>query len=166
MQICVEQLTEEAFLRFGCVLGEPQAAEPTIVDEVSHVWVGISELMGIGRARGRQVTYLKIHGRPQKYDAIEKHETSAEVFIPLEGKSILLVVPAEAIDRVGKPDMTQAKAFLMDGSRGVLLRRGTWHAVPYSLTDVVTYLVLVDDQIIPKQDIIKTPIEPVEFILG
>jgi ureidoglycolate hydrolase len=59
--------------------------------------------------------------------------------------------------------MTQARAFLMDGSQAVLLRRSTWHAVPYNLTDIATYLVLVDDAIIARNDIHKASIEPVEF---
>ena len=79
---------------------------------------------------------------------------------------MLLLVPADAIDSEGRPDMARARAFLMDGSKGVLLRRGTWHAVPYNLSEVATYLVLVDDAIIEKQDLHITPVEPIEFDLG
>lgn len=166
MNIRVEELTEEAFEEFGEVLGESSLKEPNIRDEVSDVWLGLTDLMGIGISPGRQVTYLKIHTRPEKYDKIEKHETSAEAFIPLEGKSVLMVVPAEAVDSDGRPDMARVRVFLMDGSRGILMRRGTWHAVPYNLTEVSTYLVLVDDAIIEKQDLHVTPIEPVEFDLS
>ena len=166
MRIHVEPLTDESFADFGCVLGEPSVAAPTIQDQVSDVWLGLSDLMGIGQAPGRQITFLKIHTRPPAYDRIEKHETSAEAFIPLEGRSILMLVPAECVDERGVPDMRHARAFLMDGSRGVLLRPATWHAVPYNLTDVATYLVLVDDAIIAKQDLHVTPIEAVEFDWG
>ena len=41
----------------------------------------------------------------------------------------------------------------MEGSAGVLLRRGTWHAVPYDLSDVATCPVLVDDAIIDQDDL-------------
>ena len=61
--------------------------------------------------------------------------------------------------------MDQARAFLMDGSKGVLMQAGTWHAVPYTLTDVSTYLVLVDPTIIDRNDLHVTPVESVEFIL-
>ena len=166
MKIRVEELTEKSFEDFGEVLGESLLKEPNIRDEVSDVWLGLADLMGIGASAGRQVTYLKIHMRPEKYDKIEKHETSAEAFIPLEGRSILMVVPAEAVDSVGRPDMAHVRAFLMDGSKGILMRRGTWHAVPYNLTDVATYLVLVDDAIIDRQDLHVTPIEPVDFDLS
>jgi ureidoglycolate hydrolase len=166
MRIIVEPLTEAAFAEFGHVLGEPASAAPSIRDQVSDVWLGLSDLMGIGSVPGRQITYLKIHTQPPSYDRIEKHETSAEAFIPLEGRSILLVAPANGTGGVDLPDMRRARAFLMDGSRGILMRRGTWHAVPYKLTDVATYLVLVDDAIIAKQDLHVTPVEPIEFDLS
>jgi ureidoglycolate hydrolase len=53
---------------------------------------------------------------------MEKHETSAEVFAPMEGKSILLVASWKDVER---PDMSRARAFLMDGCKGVLLYPGT-----------------------------------------
>ena len=166
MRIRVESLSAGALAEFGRILGEPSTVDPNIRDQVSDVWLGLSDLMGIGSVPGRQITYLKIHTRPAKYEKIEKHETSAEAFIPLEGESVLLLVPADAIDSEGRPDMARARAFLMDGSKGVLLRRGTWHAVPYNLSEVATYLVLVDDAIIEKQDLHITPVEPIEFDLG
>ena len=161
MQIKVELLTEDAFKEFGRVLGEPRLVAPDIIDEVSNVWLGFSDLMDIGTQPDKQVTFLKINRPPAFNDKMEKHETSAEAFIPLEGKSILLVAPWTDKD---KPDMTHARAFLMDGSRGVLLHPGTWHAVPFKLTEIATYLVLVDPKIIKNDDLHVTPIEPVEFV--
>jgi ureidoglycolate hydrolase len=161
MQINVELLTDDAFKEFGRVLGEPRLVPPDIIDEVSNVWLGFSDLMGIGTQPDKQVTYLKITHRPASYDKMEKHETTAEAFIPLEGKSILLVAPWMDKD---KPDLSHARAFLMDGSRGVLLHPGTWHAVPFKLTQTATYLVLVDPKIIKNNDLHVTSVEPVEFI--
>ena len=157
MKMKVEELTDQAFAPFGNVLGRPSLEEPTISDEVADVWLGFSDLMGIGASNAKDVTYLKIHSNPDKYNQIERHLTSAEAFIPLEGRSILIVVPA------GEPDMSQCKAFLMDGSKGVLLKKGTWHAVPYLLTEYASYLVLVDDSILEKDDIDKVSTEEVEF---
>jgi ureidoglycolate lyase len=162
LRITVELLTEAAFEPFGRVLGEPASQPPNIVDAVSTVWLGFSDLMGIGAQAGQAATFLKIHTHPPLYDKMEKHDTSAEAFIPLEGRSILLVAPWQDVDA---PDMHQARAFLMDGCQGVLLHPGAWHAVPYNLTDVATYLVLVDPAIIAKNDLHITPVEPVEFIL-
>jgi ureidoglycolate hydrolase len=166
MYLKVEELTEQSFVTFGCMLGQPASRAPNIVDQISNVWVGFTDLKQIGSKPGKQITYLQVRSRPALFDMIEKHETSAEAFIPLEGTSILLVVPADAVDSSGKPDMCHARAFLMDGSKGVIMHPGTWHAVPYNLTEVASYLVLVDDEIIPKNDIIKCPIEPVEFVFS
>jgi len=160
LRIQVEPLTEAAFEAFGRVLGEPGSLPPDIMDEVSNVWLGFSGLMGIGLQAGQNVTFLKIHTRPDFYDKMEKHDTTAEVFIPMEGRSILLVAPWKD---TAAPDMRQARAFMMDGAKGVLLHPGTWHAVPYNLTETATYLILVDPTIIEKNDLHVTPVEPDEF---
>lgn len=165
MRIQVEPLTAARFAPYGRVLGQPSEAAPTIVDAVSDVWLGLSDLMEIGATPGRQITYLAIHTRPARYDRIEKHETSAEAFIPLTGESVLLVLPPGAVNGAGA-DMSQARAFLMDGRQGVLLYRGAWHAVPYTLSPPSTYLVLVDDAIIARGDLHVIPIEPIEFDLS
>lgn len=163
MHIKVEPLTSGGFAPYGLVLGEPQGMQPTIRDAVSDVWLGFTDLLGIGSLPGRHVTFLKIHTRPFSYDRLEKHDTSAEAFIPLEGRSVLMVVPPGIPGDSDKPDLTRVRAFLMDGCAGVLLRKGTWHAVPYNLTDMATFLILVDNSIIACQDLHVTPIEPVEF---
>jgi ureidoglycolate hydrolase len=165
MKIKVEQLTETNFAAFGNVLGASDMKRPNLTDAMSNVWLGLSDLMGIGSTAGKQITFLHIHSKPAKNDKIEKHETSAEAFIPMEGTSILMVVPAEAVDGKGRPNMSKCRAFLMDGSKGILMKPGTWHAVPYPLSDEATYIVLVDDAIIAKNDLHVTPIEEVEFDL-
>jgi ureidoglycolate hydrolase len=165
MKIRVEQLTETNFAAFGTVLGASDMKRPNLTDAISNVWLGMSDLMGIGASPGRHITFLQIHSKPAKNNKIEKHETSAEAFIPMEGTSILMVVPAEATHSKGHPDMSKCRAFLMDGSKGVLIKPGTWHAVPYPLSDEATYVVLVDDAIIAKNDLHVTPVEEVEFDL-
>jgi ureidoglycolate lyase len=166
MLIHVNELSSELFAPYGSVLGQPQVAQPSIQDAVSDVWLGFSSLMGIGSEPGKQVTYLRIHTRPQLYDKMEKHDTSAEAFIPLDGRSILVVAPPGPPGDAQGPDMSRARAFMMDGTSGVLLMRGTWHAVPYNLSNVATYLVLVDDRIIASGDLHVTPVEPMEFDLS
>jgi len=163
VKIKVQELTEDAFAPFGMVLGRPGSKQPNISDEIANVWLGFSDLMGIGSVQGRQITYLDIHSKPEKNNAIEKHNTSAEAFIPLDGRTVLMAVPAEATNADGTPDMSKCKAFLMDGSKGVLLKKSTWHAVPYLLSDSASYLVLVDDAIIEKDDINKVSIDEIEF---
>ena len=165
MRVTIEKLTAAVFAEFGAVLGEPADGGPDVTTPVCDCWMGVSDLQGIGSVSGRQITYLKIHTRPKVFDQMEKHETSAEAFIPLDGQSVLLVVPADAMDDQGRPDTTRARAFMMDGSQGILMKPGTWHAVPYPLTDLATYLVLVDDAIIPKNDLHVTAIEPIEIAL-
>lgn len=165
MKLRVEELTAEAFSAFGAVLGS-RSSDPDISDDVHQVWLGVSDLMGIGASRGRQVTHLRIHTNRDPYNKLEKHETSAEAFIPLLGRSVLVVVPPDATLDSGAPDLKQAHAFYLDGSKGVLLKPATWHALPYLLDGEATFLVLVDDAIIEKGDLHITPVEPIEFDLS
>lgn len=162
MRIKVDQLTDEAFRPFGRVLGQPDDEPPNLTGEMEDVWLGMSDLMGLGGETQRTVTYLKICRRPAVYDTLERHSTCAEAFIPLEGESILLVAPASGAS--DGPDPCGIRAFYMDGTKGVLLCPGVWHAVPYNISRVATFLVLVDDAIIEKNDCCKVPIEPVEFV--
>jgi ureidoglycolate lyase len=159
MKIKVEKLTEKAFATYGKILGKTDSRTPDIQDAISDVWLGVSDLMQIG-TRGNPVTYLRIHARPERYDTIERHLTSAEAFIPLEGKGILLVGPADNIKPLNPNDL---RAFYMDGSCGVLFPKGTWHAVPYKMSDILSFLVLVDDVSIKNGDIDKKTIDNVEF---
>jgi ureidoglycolate lyase len=166
MKIKVKKLTEKSFAEFGVILGEQKGKKPNIKDALSDVWLGFSDLMGIGSKPGRHITYLKIHSKPKINNKIERHCTTAESFIPLEGRSIIMLVSPENTDKNGRPNMKKCKAFLMDGANGILLKPGTWHAVPYPLTKIASYLVLVDDSIIEKNDLNITEIEEVKFDLS
>lgn len=162
MKIKVEALTEDSFRAYGKVLGRPDENLPDITDAISNVWLGVSGLMDIGHRGGQSVTYLEIHSRPERYDTIERHLTSAEAFIPLRGESVLVVGPAGEEN----PSADSLRAFYLDGSCGVLFPRGTWHAVPYALSDAVTFLVLVDDVSIRNGDIDKRTVEDMAFDLS
>ena len=166
MQIFVEQLTEKAFAEFGRVLSKPAECQPSVTSAISASWLGTSDLMGIGAQPAKQVTFLEIYARPKQFDTVERHVSSAEAFIPLEGFSILLVAPPEATDELDRPDMRRARAFIFDGSRGILMRPGTWHALPYTLTPRCSILVLVDDRILPNNDLHISPVEPIQFVFA
>ena len=56
MRIRVESLSAGALAEFGRILGEPSTVDPNIRDQVSDVWLGLSDLMGIGSVPGRQIT--------------------------------------------------------------------------------------------------------------
>ena len=163
MKIKVEPLRHEGFEDFGIILGKPEGIAPNISDDISEVWLGMSDLMGIGRNRSKDITFLRIHSKPQKNDKIEKHDTTAEAFIPLKGKSILMMVPAKYTLKNNEPDMKKVRAFLMEGDKGVLLKPGTWHTVPVPISDSADYLVLVDESIVEKDDLNIRTIDPIEF---
>ena len=155
----VEKLSSRGFEEFGQVLGPREdLGDPRISDEWCKSWIGISDLMDLGSVPGKQVAYLRVHATPKTCDQVEMHETSAEGLIPLEGESVIVATLSDPADP-NRPDMSRMKAFYLDGSSGVLMRPGTWHALPWKLTDIATFLVLVDDTLIEKQDLHLTPVK-------
>ena len=145
--IKIERLTPEAFAPFGRVLtipeGVPSGADRPDLD----VWMEISDLMGLEQQEP-VLTFLKCKRHTLPVNKIERHNRTAEAFIPLEGESVLLVAPcSDPTDPNAKPDESQLRAFLLDGSMGVFLPRGSWHWAPFPLQDAATFILLFDKHI-------------------
>jgi len=64
---------------------------------------------------------------------MESHPHTREIFIPLEGKSILIVAPPDR-DQYG-PDLQKLRAFYLDGTLGIALHKETWHRPPWPVGD-------------------------------
>lgn len=62
----------------------------------------------------------------------ERHMLITETFIPLNGEGVIFVL-APADNSKDKPDTEKIRIFLLDGSLGVLLHKGTWHWPPMPL---------------------------------
>ncbi len=125
-RIKIQPLTDEAFRPFGEVLSRKEA-EPFfqmtggIVQgwKVDFVCEGPTE-----------VAYMKVDFQSWAVEEMERHFEVTQTFIPLKGKPMIMVVaPAtDPGDREAVPSPEECSAFYMDGTHGVMLGVGTWHA--------------------------------------
>lgn len=161
-KIHAEPLTPSAFEVFGQVLG-PQETEPVtnrsffekgfirttdkveaerIADfDVLDYWPGIAALS----LDVPKLGYLRSWSRPLKFSWMERHLKGTQSYIPLGGTwSILPVAPPKDLnDQDAIPDVKEIRAFLLDGTRGVNLRVGTWHWTPFPLKENADFIMLV-----------------------
>lgn len=145
-RIKVQALTPEVFRSYGIVLDRPQS-NPDAEREDLDAWIGFSDLLGLEKMQP-VLTYLHCKRHSLPVDRMERHCQGAEAFIPLSGTSILIAAPVgNPDDPDDQPDMSKVKAFLLDGSAGVFLPRGSWHWAPFPITEDATFILIMDKNI-------------------
>ncbi len=119
----VELLTPEAFAPFGQVIG-PQSRPPD--------FQGLSgtQLWGLDfEVDGRlQLGFVRVPYQPLAFKTMEQHYGVTQSFIPAGGPPAVLAV-APPTDRDVTPKPEDVRAFLLDGTRGYVLKRRTWHSL-------------------------------------
>ena len=177
--IRVEPLTAAAYAPFGYVLGERPAAtqNDVTVGVIAAFWA--ERDFGVGPGGVTQFIWAVYAPSTPQTEHMESHRLTEQAIIPVTGKPILhLVAPPNAdpsaADNV--PDLSQAKAFLLDGTKGVVMARGTWHChfglVPETVYCVLTRRSTTDDILAGRLDnalmkeTVLRPIEQVTLVLA
>jgi len=66
------------------------------------------------------------------------------LFIPIKGVGILVFAPPLRMgNNEDRPDMSQAVAFIVDGSKGLVIERGAWHNPGFALTASLEFILTV-----------------------
>ncbi|MBA1272330.1 ureidoglycolate lyase [Stutzerimonas azotifigens] len=136
----IEPLTKDAFAPFGDVI-ETAGSDYFMINngstrryhQLATVQTGLPEdkaIISIFRAQALPM--------PLTVRMLERHPLGSQAFVPLHGKSFLVVV-APASDL---PDADQVRAFLADGSQGVNYHRGVWHHPILALAPEDDFLVV------------------------
>jgi ureidoglycolate lyase len=119
----VERLTSEAFAPFGQIIGA-QDRKPD--------FQGLSgtQLWGLDfEVDGRlQLGYLRVPYQRLAFKTMEQHYGVTQSFIPAGGPPAILAVAAPT-ERDATPKPDDVRAFLLDGTRGYILNRRTWHSL-------------------------------------
>jgi ureidoglycolate hydrolase len=125
IEIPLEPLNHEAFAPYGMIVGElpktPDWARP-----------GLDAWKMRFDAEGRtELRIMRYHRQPPEFFAMERHVTVTESRMPLGGaRAIMVVAPVtDNCDPEAYPAPGTARAFLLDGTQGLMLWRGTWHAL-------------------------------------
>lgn len=138
-ELKVIPLTKKDFEPFGTLIEVPEAG-PTISDASLDYWGGLADL----DIENPQVSFLRVKRREFLLDRIERHVNITEVFIPLEGMSIFPVAPPRGVDDLkAEVPLDEIKAFLLDGSKGIVFKKGAWHWPPFPLTETATFAVIL-----------------------
>ena len=125
VDIPLQPLSAGAFASFGEILGDFDAP-PTC--EAPHLRSWRLEFELEGAVELMVARYLH---QPFEFTAIERHFNVTQSFIPLGYQPSVMVVaaPTDPDDWSAVPTPDQLHAFLIPGDRGIMLWRGTWHAL-------------------------------------
>jgi ureidoglycolate lyase len=136
--IQIESLTAQTFAPFGAIIAPPDR-EPDITTEFNRYWDGAAPF----RVQGvPQIAFLRVFQRSLVVPSFERHFTHTQAFIPLRGHPLVFVLapPSE-----GEPDLDRVRAFLLDGTTGVVLHEGTWHHLLFPLVPEAHVLLLLQE---------------------
>jgi ureidoglycolate hydrolase len=131
-EVRATDLTKQSFEKFGTIIGA-QSGKPTATMDILDWWDAIAELGIEDPTSG----YLVTRKRDFTLDKMERHSSTQEVCVPLEGVSLLPL--AEPRDST----LEEISAFILDGSKAVVLRKGVWHWAPYPVSETASFVLVL-----------------------
>ena len=147
-------LSQEAFMTFGRVIEKP-ARDGDVAREYLDWWGGLFDLDFRDKA---SLGYLEIRRQAFEITALERHVRAAEIFIPIQGVSIMPFAPAgDNEDPDAVPDLSRLTAFIVDGTQGLVIEKGVWHFPPLPITERMVFILTVRKETADDLDI--KPIE-------
>jgi len=132
----VEELTEQGFAPYGWLI-DAERTTPKMKEDIFTFWDGLAELDIQGKTT---LGLLEVVARSPEFSKLERHVKTEEAFVALDGSVVVLVSPPTPEKDL--PDPTKVKAFRLEAGKGVHLRQGTWHWIPYPLQKRVRLLVV------------------------
>ena len=121
----IEKLTDEAFAPFGEILGPKDGQPSAISPSGGMAWFSDFSADGTVRVACSSKPYYKPPTDFLCYTP-EQHRDVKQTMILLEGKPGVLLVAPPTPWRT-KPQIDKFRAFLLDGTRGVVMHKLTWH---------------------------------------
>jgi ureidoglycolate lyase len=125
VDVKVEPLTEEAFEPFGAVVGASDRP-PALEIDTMQTWKAPFEVDG-----ALAMINCRYAREPIAWSRMERHLAVTQAFLPLAGVGSIMVVapPTDTTRRDAVPPPEAVRAFDMTGEVGIVLWRGTWHAL-------------------------------------
>ncbi len=125
IEIPIELLTPEAFAPFGQVIGE-RDDPPLFQGGNATTWGVDFEIDG-----KMELHFARFEYQPAlEFSLIERHFAVTQSFIPLNNDASVTVFapPTDPDDASAIPRPEDLRAFYIDGARGVMMWKGTWHS--------------------------------------
>ena len=125
VEIPVERLTADAFAPYGQVLEE---FSPEIRAVQGRKATKTLDFVINGAV---ELDIVRYDQQPMEFYMLERHLTLTETRVPLTPSTVVVIVgaPTRPVDRAVSPPPESLRAFVLNGRQGVLLWRGTWHAL-------------------------------------
>ena len=125
IDVNLERLTHDAFAPYGQIIGaqlEPTDWKRPRLD----VWKMPFSIDGTTELR-----VMRYHYQQLEFQMLERHMSVTESRIPMGGvRAIMVVAGATPLDEPNSfPPPDSVRAFYLDGTQGLMLWRGTWHAL-------------------------------------
>jgi ureidoglycolate lyase len=138
--IRIEPLTTEAFAPFGRVIDVGDRAPDYVGASGTEAWHMAFE------SGPPLVSLLRTPYRGLRFRTMERHFHVSQAFIPLGGEHAAVAVAPPSADPGSVPQLEAIRAFLLDGSKGYVLHRGTWHSLDrFPLRPPDTRFVMITD---------------------
>ena len=136
-QIPIEPLAAEAFAPFGRLIDVGARAPDYVAASGTQGW-------HVAFEAGRPlVSLLRTPFQGLRFRTMEHHSHVSQAFIPLGGERAAVAVAPPSAD---PPQLDSIRAFLLDGSKGYVLHRGTWHSLDrFPLRPPDTRFVMITD---------------------
>lgn len=121
-EITPEPLTPGNFSPFGEVIFSSMDDSAPVVASLE------SRSLSFSADAAAQIMLLRFHKNTDKFSVLEQHKKVTQCFFPLSDTSFIMVVAAPTKDD-DVPSPEDVRAFLVDGSTGILLWKRTWHSL-------------------------------------
>jgi len=122
-RIQIEPLTAEAFAPFGTLINAGGRAPDYVAASGTEAWHAAFE-------SGRPlVSLLRTPFQGLRFRTMERHFHVSQAFIPLGGEHAAVAVAPPSADLDAIPQLDAIRAFLLDGTKGYVFHRGTWHSI-------------------------------------
>jgi len=134
--VAVAPISDEAYAPYGQVFG----SRPGHPDGRGFT----GEPMSSADLSGGRVamSLLTVRLRDFTFTHMEQHASFTQAFLPADGQPVVSVVCRPKGEPGSEPDLSTIKAFLLDGTQGILLGKGTWHCPLYPVTEKATYALI------------------------
>jgi len=140
----IEPLTDAAFRPFGQILGAGDRPPDYRGDGGSYGWRVDFQADG-----GLRVGVSMSPFQGLRFARLERHFHVTQTFVPLDGSRAVVAVapPTDPADREAIPAPESIRAFLIDGTKGYLLGKGTWHSIDrFPLAPPSTLFVVLNER--------------------
>ena len=141
MELHVQELTAEAFTRFGVIIEQPVRSQDA--QGPGWSWWGENAYLDSDH-RPYGIGYLDLVPADLTFDWAERHMHSQEMLIPAQGDCLVYVGPSLYPEEPGKmPGVESVEVFRIRPGQAAILNKGVWHGAPLAIREPAKVIVLL-----------------------